>query len=70
MFPFNTGDCLIEVTAWAGLTVSNIKKLDTYSMLYNFFLIAVIIWISNVFFSVGEILFTSDLIIYVNKIRV
>ena len=22
MWPFNTGDCLIEVTAWAGLTVS------------------------------------------------
>ena len=21
MLPFNTGDCLIEVTAWAGLTV-------------------------------------------------
>ena len=21
MWPFNTGDCLIEVTAWAGLTV-------------------------------------------------
>jgi hypothetical protein len=21
MWPFNTGECLIEVTAWAGLTV-------------------------------------------------
>jgi hypothetical protein len=21
-WPFNTGDCLIEVTAWAGLTVN------------------------------------------------
>jgi hypothetical protein len=29
--PFNTGDCLIEVTAWAGLTVNsllNIKNVD------------------------------------------
>ena len=26
MWPFNTGDCLIEVTAWAGLIVLNYSQ--------------------------------------------
>ena len=30
---FNTGDCLIEVTAWAGLTVPKL----TWKKLYTFF---------------------------------
>ena len=32
MWPFNTGDCLIEVTAWADLTV----VLPWYKYLYTF----------------------------------
>jgi hypothetical protein len=27
--PFNTGDCLIEVTAWAGLTVYTITLVNS-----------------------------------------
>ena len=29
MWPFNTGDCLIEVTTWAGLTVT------VFTCMYN-----------------------------------
>jgi len=32
MWPFNTGDCLIEVTAWADLTV-NLKMLGEKKIL-------------------------------------
>jgi hypothetical protein len=28
MLPFNTSDCLIEVTAWAGLTVFSILRVN------------------------------------------
>ena len=28
-WPFNTDDCLIEVTTWAGLTVHNLVNLKT-----------------------------------------
>ena len=28
-WPFNTGDCLIEVTAWAGLTVYHFHENNT-----------------------------------------
>jgi hypothetical protein len=35
-WPFNTGDCLIEVTAWAGLTVyKNINTLYKVGIKYQ-----------------------------------
>jgi hypothetical protein len=32
MWPFNTGDCLIEVTAWAGLIVLNYSQKVTVNL--------------------------------------
>ena len=34
--PFNTGDCLIEVTTWAGLTVYRVLEYSQISCLQNF----------------------------------
>jgi hypothetical protein len=34
-WPFNTGDCLIEVTAWAGLTVFGLWELNSFIHGYN-----------------------------------
>ena len=34
MWPFNTGDCLIEVTTWAGLTVLKVRTVKQSDLLY------------------------------------
>ena len=34
MWPFNTGDCLIEVTTWAGLTVYVNKQTITSTFIF------------------------------------
>ena len=46
-WPFNTGDCLIEVTAWAGLTVY--KYLYTEDNLHK-----LILYIHNTYFCNGH----------------
>jgi|JYMV01.1.fsa_nt_gi hypothetical protein len=40
MRPFNTGDCLIEVTAWTGLTIYTIE-LNKNDMKFPLFSMAI-----------------------------
>ena len=53
MWPFNTGDCLIEVTAWAGLTVYRPVLIYTdlfIAMIVKTFLVIIVKIVNNQYF--------------------